>query len=578
MSDGIVLTTTLWTLRSVKFNEKSSFPVNYQSFPYNYFVEKAIVLQWATALLLKTMPQHAILIQHMRGNGSNTGKFAGFHQAQDIADTVTWLKQQYWWNGVLFGTGKSAMGVMSYLSALVNVPMRAQSVSIAAADEYKLIYQNGAFRSALVNGMLKYVNQTDYNVTYIDHEDPGPWWNGTNLDGHYAGVKWPAVHTAGWYDVFQQDTLDVYHGYRTQSDPEIRDLQFLIIEPKGHCFAGGAVKWHNLALAELSTLASTFAGMLFGVLADAVNVPKFEAGLELLRSLSKQIPRVFWYVMGSGLHGAKGNWIAAADALPTPTPTPMYLAPHKTLSEVVPNQSSAFSYVYNPEDPVKTLGGNNMGAPPALTGMANLPCGPWDQLPVNKYRTDVLVFTSEKLQTELAITGRTKIVLFVSSNVTDTDFTAKLVDVFPNGTRLLLQDGIQRMRWRYPHKGPQFMSPGEVYKIEIDLWSTSYIFMPNHSIGVDISSSNVPQFDANPNTGYPLKVTSRVPYTLLANNTVHTGLDQASHVLLPVVPLDSVAPVRDKIMQNLLPHFSTTADGQPTLAAKLRALGEDVSQ
>ena len=71
----------------------------------------------------------------------------------------------------------------------VNVPMRAQSVSIAAADEYKLIYQNGAFRSALVNGMLKYVNQTDYNVTYIDHEDPGPWWNGTNLDGHYAGVK-----------------------------------------------------------------------------------------------------------------------------------------------------------------------------------------------------------------------------------------------------------------------------------------------------------------------------------------------------------------------------------------------------
>ena len=166
-------------------------------------------------------------------------------------------------------------------------------------------------------------------------------------------------------------------------------------------------------------------------------------------------------------------------------------------------------------------------------------------------RADVLAYTSAPLPEEMAITGPTHVVLFVSSDAPDTDFVAKLVDVFPNGTRLLLQDGVQRMRWREPRRGPQAMAPGALYEIAVDLGSTSYVFAPGHRVGLDVSSSSFPQFDANPNTGAPLARPSRDPPFRIANNTVHMGPGAPSRVVLPVVPVAAVAPLGYDLAERL---------------------------
>jgi putative CocE/NonD family hydrolase len=140
----------------------------------------------------------------------------------------------------------------------------------------------------------------------------------------------------------------------------------------------------------------------------------------------------------------------------------------------------------------------------------------------------------------LAITGRMTAELFVASNCTDTDVTVKITDVFPNGTSLLVQDGITRMRWRKGGPQPSLLEPGAVYAVTVDVWSTSYVFNAGHAIRVVISASNYPRFSINPNTGRPLGDTSP---PLVARNTVIMGPAHPSRVELPVVRLSEMSPV-----------------------------------
>jgi hypothetical protein len=154
-----------------------------------------------------------------------------------------------------------------------------------------------------------------------------------------------------------------------------------------------------------------------------------------------------------------------------------------------------------------------------------------DQRQVEK-RSDVLVYSTTPLESPLEVTGPIKVVLFVSSSAVDTDFTAKLVDVFPDGTARNLTDGILRMRYRESLEQPKLMTPQEVYKVTIDAGVTSNVFLPHHRIRIEISSSNFPRFDRHPNTGGPVAdARSAIP----ARQTVYHEHQRYSYVLLPVV-------------------------------------------
>ena len=228
-----------------------------------------------------------------------------------------------------------------------------------------MVYQNGAFKQYLVNGMLKYVGHPEYNMTYIRNEAPGAFWDGTDITGHYDRVAWPAVHVGGWYDIFLRDTLQVFEHYRTRAQPGVRDLQFLMLQPTGHCFGGGAVDWGPAA--DLPNLAAVVVtDLVFGMLRGATTPAAYELRLAALRLIAQAIPRVIWYVMGPGLPGTTGNYVTAAHALPSPVPMPMYLGPGGALSPTSGMQSAVASYLYDPRDPVATLGGNLMGMPPHM--------------------------------------------------------------------------------------------------------------------------------------------------------------------------------------------------------------------
>jgi len=186
-----------------------------------------------------------------------------------------------------------------------------------------------------------------------------------------------------------------------------------------------------------------------------------------------------------------------------------------------PTGNESRTCAYDPKDPVPNIGGQELG----------VPLGPMDQRRAEK-RPDVLLFTTDALQEPVEVTGRIRAKLFVSSDCPDTDFTVKLTDVYPDGRSMLVTDGILRARYHQSFERATFLESGQVYELNVDLWSTSLVFNQGHRIRIAVSSSNAPRFEANPNTGKAFRADQE---TRMARNTVHLSLTYPSHVVLPVV-------------------------------------------
>jgi putative CocE/NonD family hydrolase len=193
---------------------------------------------------------------------------------------------------------------------------------------------------------------------------------------------------------------------------------------------------------------------------------------------------------------------------------------------VAPSDEPADEYSYDPENPTPTNGGCNCCNPEII------PWGVFDQRSV-EMRNDVLVYTTPPLQRDIEVTGPVVMHLYASTDGPDTDFTAKLVDVYPDGKAWNLCDGIIRGRYRNGRGPAELLAPGEVYKFEIDCWVTSNVFKAGHRIRVEISSSNFPRFDRNLNTGGPIGDDDQ---PRIARNRVYHDADHPSHILLPVIP------------------------------------------
>jgi uncharacterized protein len=239
--------------------------------------------------------------------------------------------------------------------------------------------------------------------------------------------------------------------------------------------------------------------------------------------------------------------------LPRTRWTRYYLGAERQLSKALALRAAAvLSYDYDPAKPVPTIGGCITSGRPLMVG------GAFDQREAPEFfgsrppyralaeRSDVLVFQTAPLADDLEVTGPIKVRLWISSDCPDTDFTAKLIDVYPpgadypHGFAMNLSDGILRVRYRDSWQRPALMTPGQVYAITVELFPTSNLFKAGHRIRLDVSSSNFPRFDANPNTGEP---EGRALAQRVARNSVHIGGAHASHVILPVIPAAARADV-----------------------------------
>lgn len=336
----------------------------------------------------------------------------------------------------------------------------------------------------------------------------------------YDRIDIPAYHAGGWYDIFLGGTLQNYSALAARGAAH----QKLLIGPWSHTSLGQVVGDVAFGFGASTYLIDGQIDFL------SLQLLWFD---RWLRGTPNQIdagPPIKLFVMGENVWRTEQEW-----PLRRAVPTPFYLrsgggantdAGDGLLSTDPPADDPADRFVYDPTDPVPTIGGA------LLLHEAYRP-GPRDQRPIER-RPDVLVYSTPPLQSDVEVTGPISVVLWAASSAPDTDFVARLVDVHPDGSAINLTDGVIRARARHGLHAPEsLIEPGRPVEYHIDLWATSNLFRAGHRIRLDITSSSFPRWDRNPNTGAPLGAsTEMVP----ATQTILHDAAHPSHVLLPLVP------------------------------------------
>jgi putative CocE/NonD family hydrolase len=395
-----------------------------------------------------------------------------------------------------------------------------QYVRVAPGSLYHgWVFQNGVYRKGWLDGWLQGTGWPSIVLqTWQQHAHYDEYWRDQDLSTHLDQVHWPMFYVAGWFDVFSQGTIDAFTQVQENGGDGARGRQHLLIGPwvHGDIWAGGFGRKAGVLTfppnaAKPPGVVDTFTWLSFW-LTGQPDIPADE-------------PSVRYYVMGDVSDPqAPGNLWRAADRWPPPSrPLRLYFTADGGLDRQPPATSSVREYDYDPTQPVRSRGGQNI----------SIDAGPLDQRPIEG-RPDVLVFSTPPLAEPLEVTGRISVRLYASTSARDTDFTAKLTDVYPDGRSMLVTDGIVRARYRRSLETEEMITLGERAAYDIDLWSTSIVFNRGHQIRVAISSSNAPRFEPNPNTGGSWPFDPSVS-SVVAHQMIALGGAEASQIILPEV-------------------------------------------
>ncbi len=483
---------------------------------------------WADDLYLPiyTIQDYHIVIQDLRGTHDSEGdnKFLLFTQSYlDGVDTIDWMLTQSWCNGKIASVGVSALCINEYYYAGMGPNgLKAQQLWFGTPELFDHAIFQGSYHKSSVETWIKDVApsnwryQIDTLFKYIPKNEI--LYNSTSLSiplgPHYSNVSVYGIHVGGWYDHFLQGTLDGYIGYDDIGETQARGHQKLIMGPWTHGSIYGGQQG-ELIYPENSNGFNMILEWDTEVLDDALlGIPADWDGA-----------RVAYYLMGDvDTFSSKYNyWRYAYDWPLDHVDDIWHLTDGGGLSNISVGINNNYSFLYDPRFPVQNLGGQNQ--PFDLNG-------PMDQRSMEN-RSDVLLFETPTLIDPVETVGRIYGHLFISSNCTDTDFTVKITDVYPDGRSMLVTDGSLTVRFRENYTSELFMSGDQkdVYEIWVDCWSTAYYFAPGHKIRVAISSSNYPRFAANPNNGAPLAYDYLTQN--IANNTLLVGPGYESAIILP---------------------------------------------
>jgi predicted acyl esterase len=476
----------------------------------------------------------ALAVQDCRGTFQSEGRYRPFVDDQlDGFDTVEWIAKQSWANGKVGMYGASAMGIAANEAATANPPhLVAAFVLVARSSVYEQSsFMGGVFRKELNEDWLKRQKAEAVLEEIFKHGVRSDFYDRSEMSTRWRTVHIPIYNYGGWYDIFNQGNIDNFVGLQAHAAAPGAGKQKLIMGP-----------WAHGQVEEVKYPANSGVGSFGGSLSLELATRWFEYWLKGVDNGIMKEPAVRYYVMGDVTDSsAPGNEWRTSSVWPVLSrSTAYYLNAGGVLSETQPRErESADSYKYDPKNPVPTVGGANLF----------LKKGPMDQRAVGE-RSDVLKFATPVLTSPVEVTGRITVELWAESDAPDTDFMAKLVDVYPDGTERLVLDSALRARFREGFDREVFMKKGEVYKFKIDLWSTSLIFNKGHRIGIHVTSSNSPRFDPNPNTGSPLRAND---LTQVATNSIHHDRSHPSRAILPVVraaapmPSSSAKSVRAKL-------------------------------
>ena len=543
MRDGVKLSADIYS----PSGEQGPFPVILGRTPYNNMTEESI----ESALFY---PQHgyAFVAQDVRGKNDSEGEFYAFaNEFEDGYDTVEWIGAQPWCDGNVGMVGASYVGNVQWQAAVMGskylkaiVPRvighnmheanryigGALHLSIAAMWAMRhdgrtrqdiMVYNwEQLFATLPVKDLDRAAGkQVDFFQDWVRHPDYDDYWKALAIEERYEDVEIPVLQIGGWYDICAAGTFHNFVGMRERGGSDLaRANQQAVVGPWVHSASSmtnaGQVDFGRESKLDL----------------QEIELRWFDRWLKGVPNGAENDARLRIFVMGTNEWRDEQDWPLARTRF-----TPYYfhsggeansLQGDGGLSPEPPADEPPDHYIYNPSFPVPTRGGNTCCTPELV------PWGAYDQRPV-EYRTDVLVYTSEPLEEDLEVTGPVVVKLYASTDGRDTDFTAKLVDVHPDGFAVNLCDGILRARYHESREHQKLLKPGEVYEFTIDLWVTSNVFLKGHRVRVDISSSNYPRFDRNLNTGNDAGQDAELR---VAHQTVHHSSQYASQVLLPIIP------------------------------------------
>jgi putative CocE/NonD family hydrolase len=516
----------------------------------------------------------AVAVQDIRGRFESEGEYMlARHDGPDGYDTIDWLARQPWSNGNIGTYGCSSLGNTQIFAAQHRHPnhktmipqhaggashtqlwdvVTAGVIEIGWAPEWFYVDGSKLFSrpppGSSREQVLEYYRHTvpQSELPKVDFEQvirslpvidmgwkPGwppndwrdyvvrafadPYWKRLGYFGDESKIDVPALSMNSWYDMSPHEALYMFNRFRENAvSRRARDNQYVILSPTGHCQSESAGSSYSYGHRPLGDPRKDY---------WAIYLRWFDHWLRGEKRGLGDLPRVQYYLMGRNEWRSAGAW-----PLPGTQFTRWYL--HSggkansrfgdgLLSTEPPRAQPADSFVYDPGSPVPSLGYNTPG------GKFN-----HDQRDIEA-RQDVLVYTTPPLAEGIEVTGPVEALLYVSSTAKDTDFTAKLVDVYPDGRAFNLREGIARARYREGFDRQVWMKPGEVYEISIDLQVTGNYFGPGHRIRLEVSSSNFPRFERNLNTGG--RNYDETGW-IVATNTIHHGGAHASALVLPVVP------------------------------------------
>ena len=538
MRDGVKLYANIY-----KPKAESKFPVILIRLPYGkdeyYCYMPAIGNYWAKK-------GYICVVQDVRGKWSSEGEwYPCVNEADDGYDTLSWIAKQSWCDGNIGMMGVSYFGYTQWAVAPLNHPnLKCIAPGTIATDMYGWTYNNGAFRMQAEGTWAYEMNSKtsnnyfrlnpwllplitmddeagvtcDYYKDLIRHPSRDSYWDRINVNEKYSQIKIPVLHWGGWYDNFVKFTIDDWLGVKQNSESVVAGKnQWLVIGPIDH-------EWTTEFTQKIGKMDIGEKGCNW--MWD-LHQQFFDYWLKGIDNGFSETPRVKIFVLGDNEWRYENEWPLARTKY-----TNYYLHSNGSantsngdgvLDTKKPGDELSDSYVYDPNDPITVS---------LETNLWELARHLKDRTEVEK-RADVLVYTTPELEEDIEITGPITVTLHAASSARDTDFTATLVDIFPDGYAHMIQEGIVRARYRNSDRNPSLIEPGKVYEYIIDLWATSFLVKKGHKIRVEISSSNFNRYDRNPNTGHEFGMDAE---TIKATQTIYHDTKRPSHITLPIIP------------------------------------------
>lgn len=567
MRDGVTLRADIYRPKS-----EGMFPVLLERTPYN---KNFLPLSTLTMdPIAAAEAGYVVVIQDVRGRFQSEGApfYMYKNEFNDGYDSVEWAATLPYSDGNVGMFGASYMGATQWQAAVMEPPhLKAIFPVTWATDAY--LFRGGAFELGLANywtinsigpdavlkgkagesdvmqdfmGLVKEIDNMDEAYGHLPIKD-APW---LQLGNHFAkfyeeiidhdlydefhqnisvkvkgdNINIPAFCIAGWYDLLLGQDLDHYKNLIEKGkSQEVKNNIKLMIGPWAHASFANVVGDLNFGLAT--------SGLLLELKQDLtkLHLQWFDYWLKGIDNGIHDEAPVKLFVMGENKWREEQEWPPARTQY-----IPYYLHSNGnantrfgdgTLSIKPPAYEEPDQYIYNPIDPVPTNGGN-------ILMTSDYVKGPLDQSQIEE-RKDILVYSTEKLDRDIEVTGHVRVKLYASSSAPDTDFVARLIDVHPDGRAYNIADGIIRARFRNEDEEPSFIKPGEVYEYNIDLLATSNLFKKGHKIRIEVTSSNFPRYDLNPNTG---KLSKESDKLVTATQTIFHNEKYPSQIILPIIP------------------------------------------